>query len=64
MDRRPGREPGVYQIFDDLLLAVDPDRTTTGEIAECDPVAATIEAQLNAVVHQGLTPEPVPEPLV
>ena len=40
------------EVLDHLLLPVDGDRSPARELAEVDAMAPSIEAQLEAVVHQ------------
>jgi hypothetical protein len=49
-----GREAGLNQVLDHLLLAVDHDGATAGKVAQGDAVAPAGEAQLDAVVDQAL----------
>src|SRR6185503_10967347 len=46
------REACGDQILHDLVLAVDGDHATTGQLAQRDAVALAPELQIDAVVHE------------
>ena len=50
-------QPRRDQVLHDLLLPVDRDPAPVGELAERDPVALAVEAQLDPVVHEALALE-------
>jgi hypothetical protein len=59
MNRALCLQSSINQVLDDFTLAVDPDGPAAGKIAQGNPMTTAIEAQLNAMVHQPFTPEPV-----
>ena len=46
------------QILDHLLLAVDHDRATVGQLGERDPMTLTFKAQLEAMMNQAVAIHP------
>src|SRR5215218_9920549 len=52
-------QPGGVEILDDLLLPVDPDLTSASKLGKVDPVAATTELQVYAVVDGPLVVHPL-----
>ena len=56
-----GRATGGDEILHDSVLAVDRDRAATGELAHRDPVALSVEAQLDPVMDEPFPLQPVGE---
>src|SRR5215210_5308554 len=52
-------EPGGDEVFHHLVLAVDRDRASPGELEQVDAVALPVEPQLDAVVDHPLPLHPV-----
>jgi len=52
-------DAGIGQIFDDLVLGVDGDSFSTGQVFEIDTMAVAMEAQLDSIVNQALTLHPL-----
>ena len=53
------REPRGDQILHHLVLAVDGDRATAGELAQRDAVALALELQVDAVVDEPFAVHPL-----
>jgi hypothetical protein len=51
-DLTTGRDSGIVQVFQNLVLRVDRDSFSTGEILKIDAVTAASEAQLDPMVDQ------------
>ena len=55
----PGCQPRCDQILDDFVLSVDGNRAAAGQSAEIDAMAAAAETQLDAVMGQAQTLQPL-----
>ena len=53
-DLPTGGEPRISEIFYDLVLCIDGDRFSTGEIGEIDAMTTPIEAQFDSVMNETL----------
>src|SRR5439155_23705803 len=58
-DLAAGVEPGPDEVLDDLVLSVDGDRLAAGQLAQRDPMGLPFEAEVDAVMDEALTPQPV-----
>ncbi|KGD49403.1 4-hydroxybenzoate 3-monooxygenase domain protein [Burkholderia pseudomallei] len=58
VDRLAVLERGRDQVAHDFVLAVDGDRAAGRQLAEIDPVAAAVEQQLDAAMHEPFAPHP------
>jgi len=52
-------DAGIGQIFDDLVLGIDGDSFSTGEVFEIDAMTVAMEAQLDSIVNQAFTLHPL-----
>ena len=59
VQRPPGRQPGLDQVVNDLVLAVDCDRASAGQLRHVDAVPDAAEGQVDAVVTHALAREPI-----
>jgi hypothetical protein len=62
VQRPAGLEPRVDQVLHHLLLPVDRDRATAGQVAQRDAMAAAREAQLEPLVDKALALQPFANP--
>ena len=56
------RQPRLDEVADHLLLAVDGDRGTAGQLRQRDPVPDAVEAQLEPLVHEPLAVQALAQP--
>ena len=49
-----GCDPGIVQVFEELVLGVDGNALSAGEFAEIDAVAAAAETEFDPIVYQSL----------
>ncbi len=52
-------QPGADQIFDHLVLSIDRDRATAGELMEVDVMVTPAEAQVEAVMNEAFALQPL-----
>src|ERR1700730_3668730 len=53
-DLPTGGEPRISEIFYDLVLRIDGNRFSTGEIGEIDSMTTPIEAQFDSMMNKSL----------
>ena len=58
-DLASGRDSGIVQVFQNLVLRVNRDAFSTSEVLKINSVTATSEAQLDPMVDQALSFHPL-----
>jgi hypothetical protein len=58
-DLASGRDSGIVQVFQNLVLRVNRDAFSTREVLKINSVTATSEAQLDPMVDQALSFHPL-----
>src|SRR5215207_1557427 len=62
VQRAAGPQPCLDQVLHDLVLAVDRDRATSGQLRHVDAMTTAVEREVDAGVPHALTPQAVPDP--
>ena len=59
IDRTPGRHACFDQVLHDLVLSVNSDDLSAGQVGHVDPMAASLEAEIETLMAQATLQHPV-----